>query len=389
MAQRVKSVKQKLANGTYSGHIPLGVDGIYVDLANGNNLETTLGNVNVSEKGNIQTQLDTQDAAITSNRLSIESNDVDIADLQNKVALNKTNIEGNNTNIIELQNRASADEIIINNNTNAINTLDKKIDLEVDTLNKNIASIEGAFNGDLSALVERVGNAEKDIITNETNITKNTQAIVDNKTATDTELAKKLNSSELVKIFDSEKEYTENQVYTVDAIHALAETLTTDITNTQNTLQNDINTRATKTELETGIADKITKAEAAPFVKGIEYNGSTYTFTFTKYDNSTQTVELPLENLIERGYYDTETEEIVLVLSSGEDVRIPAASLVDDYTGKENTQIKVNVANNEIEAVLKTGSVTEEHLDAALQTRLDTIEDNMATRSEFVEVESW
>ena len=380
MAQRVKSVKQKLANGTYSGHIPLGVDGIYVDLANGNNLETTLGNVNVSEKGNIQTQLDTQNAAITSNKLSIESNDVDIADLQNKVALNKTNIEGNNTNIIELQNRASA---------NAINTLDEKIDLEVDTLNKNIASIEGAFNGDLSALVERVGNAEKDIITNETNITKNTQAIVDNKTATDTELAKKLNSSELVKTFDSEKEYTENQVYTVDAIHELAEILTTDITNTQNTLQNDINTRATKTELETGIADKITKAEAAPFVKGIEYNGSTYTFTFTKYDNSTQTVELPLENLIERGYYDTETEEIVLVLSSGEDVRIPAASLVDDYTGKENTQIKVNVANNEIEAVLKTGSVTEEHLDAALQTRLDTIEDNMATRSEFVEVESW
>ena len=154
-------------------------------------------------------------------------------------------------------------------------------------------------------------------------------------------------------------------------------------------LQNDINTRATKAELETSIADKVTKAEAAPFVKGIEYNGSTYTFTFTKYDNSTQIIELPLENLIERGYYDTETEEIVLVLSSGEDVRIPAASLVDDYTGKENTQIKVNVANNEIEAVLKTGSVTEEHLDAALQTRLDTIEDNIATRSEFVEVESW
>lgn len=382
MAQRVKSVKQKLANGTYSDSIPLGVDGIYVDLANGNNLETTLGNVSVANKGSIQDQLDSQNAAIAGNKLSIESNDADIVDLSNKIALNKASIESNDADILSLQNKVATNEENISN-------LDAKIDLEVETINNNITSIEGAFNGDLSALVERVGNAEKDIIANETNITKNTQAIVDNKAATDIELAKKLNSSELVKTFDSEKEYTENQVYTVNAIHELAETLTTNITNTQNTLQNDINTRATKTELETGIADKITKAEAAPFVKGIEYNGSTYTFTFTKYDNSTQTVELPLENLIERGYYDAETEEIVLVLSSGEDVRIPAASLVDDYTGKENTQIKVNVANNEIEAVLKTGSVTEEHLDAALQTRLDTIEDNMATRSEFVEVESW
>lgn len=146
------------------------------------------------------------------------------------------------------------------------------------------------------------------------------------------------------------------------------------------------------------MADKVTKAEAASFIEGIDYNGSTYTFTFTKYDGSTQIVDLPLENLIDRGYFDNTTKEIVLILSTGEEVKIPAASLVDEYTGKNNTQIKTTVANNIIEAVLQTGSIDETYLTTVLQTRLTNMEDKytkaevdtlLSARSEFEEIDTW
>ena len=58
MAQKVKSMKQKLANGTYSDSIPFGADGINIDLQNGYNLEATLGSVEVDTKGTVQAQLD-------------------------------------------------------------------------------------------------------------------------------------------------------------------------------------------------------------------------------------------------------------------------------------------------------------------------------------------
>ena len=117
-----------------------------------------------------------------------------------------------------------------------------------------------------------------------------------------------------------------------------------------------------------------------------------------KYDNSVQTIELPFENLIERGYYDTETEEIVLVLSTKEEVRIPAANLVDDYTGKDGTQIKTSVVNNIIEATIKANSIDETFLSTDIQTTLTSmkgmytkaeIDALLAGRSEFVEIDTW
>lgn len=57
MAQKVKTVREKLANGTYSTPIPLGANGENIDLASGHNLETALGTIEVEAKGNVQTQL--------------------------------------------------------------------------------------------------------------------------------------------------------------------------------------------------------------------------------------------------------------------------------------------------------------------------------------------
>lgn len=57
MADKVKSLKKKLDDGTFSAKIPIGVDSEYVDMANGKNLQTTMGTINVDTDGSVATQL--------------------------------------------------------------------------------------------------------------------------------------------------------------------------------------------------------------------------------------------------------------------------------------------------------------------------------------------
>ena len=406
MAQTIRSARQKLANGSYSDPIPFGADAKNIKLINGYDLDEALGRIDVANNGNVQAQLDKHTQDITANKISIDNGNVEIANLQSRVSINETkistnelaiednaaniqknaqdilvnaqNISSNDTDILNLQsrveknendigehytliqtnisdidmlkNKTTVNETNITTNTSNIERLDSRISEEVEVLNSNIQSIEGAFSGDLSGLTTRVGNNEKAINENARNI-----------------------------------EALQEKDIEVQAI----------ITNHGNNIDELISTTNTHT---TDIANAVTKIEAAPFVKGIEYNGSTYTFTFTKYDNSVQTIELPFENLIERGYYDTETEEIVLVLSTKEEVRIPAANLVDDYTGKDGAQIKTSVVNNIIEATIKANSIDETFLSTDIQTTLTSmkgmytkaeIDALLAGRSEFVEIDTW
>lgn len=75
MAKTIKSVKEKLASGSYSNPIPFGADGENIDLANGHNLEATLGNVDVDNKGTVQGQIDNaNEAAIVTIDTSVTTN---------------------------------------------------------------------------------------------------------------------------------------------------------------------------------------------------------------------------------------------------------------------------------------------------------------------------
>lgn len=58
MAKKIKSLKEKLASGSYGNPIPFGADGKNIDLENGHDLEATLGNIDVDNKGTVQEQLD-------------------------------------------------------------------------------------------------------------------------------------------------------------------------------------------------------------------------------------------------------------------------------------------------------------------------------------------
>lgn len=87
----------------------------------------------------------------------------------------------------------------------------------------------------------------------------------------------------------------------------------------------------------------------------IAYDKDALTLTISKYGEAEgQVINLPKDNFVRSGTYDSDTKEIVLTVGDGtstSEVRIPAASLVDVYTGKASDNITVSVNDsNEITA---------------------------------------
>ena len=87
----------------------------------------------------------------------------------------------------------------------------------------------------------------------------------------------------------------------------------------------------------------------------IKYDKEALTITISSYGGAeAQIINLPKDNFVRSGSYDADKKEIVLVVGDGttsSEVRIPAASLVDIYTGKATDNISVTVSDsNEISA---------------------------------------
>lgn len=62
----------------------------------------------------------------------------------------------------------------------------------------------------------------------------------------------------------------------------------------------------------------------------LQYNASTGVISYSTLDGSQSgNIDLPVESLVESGYFDEATEELVLVLTSGDEIRIPVAGLLN------------------------------------------------------------
>lgn len=98
----------------------------------------------------------------------------------------------------------------------------------------------------------------------------------------------------------------------------------------------------------------------------LSYNGTTGVLSLIDKDgNVLGSVDLPLELLIQSGYYDGTTRELVLVLANStpqtpSEIRIPVGDLIDTYTG-DGTNVEVD-SNNVIK------------LTQAFLTRITTLE---------------
>jgi hypothetical protein len=105
----------------------------------------------------------------------------------------------------------------------------------------------------------------------------------------------------------------------------------------------------------------------AGLFKSVSYNGTNGVLTFTKYDNTTATVDLPLELIVNSGYYDNVNKNLVLVLANLSEILIPVGDLLvgiatESYVDNSisTLQNSINTALNlKVDKVYKTGSETE------------------------------
>ena len=116
-------------------------------------------------------------------------------------------------------------------------------------------------------------------------------------------------------------------------------------------------------------------------IKNVSYNQDTATFVFTRHDNTTLTIDLPIEGTVKDGRYDDNTKELVLVLVSGQEIKIPVSGLIDDYNGVSTATIQCVVsADNKISCNIIAGSISKTLLTTDLQNEIT----NTVNKTSFV-----
>lgn len=124
-------------------------------------------------------------------------------------------------------------------------------------------------------------------------------------------------------------------------------------------------------------ADSYTKtqldAKLNRHIKDVVYDAAHAKFTFVFEDGREIVVDTPLENTVTDGRYDNETLELVLVLVSGQEIRIPVAGMTKVYTGKDTATATTTINDaGEVSVALKTGGVDAVHLSGALLSAINS-----------------
>lgn len=119
-------------------------------------------------------------------------------------------------------------------------------------------------------------------------------------------------------------------------------------------------------------------------IKNVEFNQNNGSFTFTRHDDTKIIIDLPVELITKDGYYDSNTQELVLILMNNQEIRIPVSGLIDDYSTQDSTTIQLSIsADNVITASIKGQSISKTHLTQELQDEINkkVNNDDYATNS--------
>lgn len=80
-----------------------------------------------------------------------------------------------------------------------------------------------------------------------------------------------------------------------------------------------------------------TASDVSSTITGLTLDTNTGIITATRKNGTTFTLDLPTEKVIKSGYYDGDSEEIVMVLADESEIRFSASELVDSYLGDGST----------------------------------------------------
>lgn len=101
--------------------------------------------------------------------------------------------------------------------------------------------------------------------------------------------------------------------------------------------------------------------------KSVSYNSANGVLTFTQYNDTIVTVDLPLELIVSSGHYDSDTKSIILVLANQETITIPVSELVNEYYA-DNTTLELKQVNGKLTFNVKDGVFVKAQTGKGLST---------------------
>ena len=102
--------------------------------------------------------------------------------------------------------------------------------------------------------------------------------------------------------------------------------------------------------------------ENLEYLKDVVWDPVNGDIKFIYQNNSEFTIRVPTLDIIDKIEYNHDTTSIVLTKKDGTPISVDVGELVDKYVGSEESEIKIEVVDNEIRAILLEGEVTWEHL---------------------------
>lgn len=111
------------------------------------------------------------------------------------------------------------------------------------------------------------------------------------------------------------------------------------------------------------------KNDIAKSYNKVEYDSSTGILTFNRANGEKTIIDLPLELIVDSGYYDEETQSLVLLLANGDIITIPVSALVKDCYSKE----EINDLLSEKQNILYAGDSINISEDNVIKVLVDDV----------------
>lgn len=125
---------------------------------------------------------------------------------------------------------------------------------------------------------------------------------------------------------------------------------------------------------------KISAEYVASAIKNITFDDATGIFTFTKFDNSTFTLNTLLEQVLTNFDYDETTQSLILRMKDGTTRSVSLSAFVTETEFQDSNEVAFSLVGNHIvKAVIKEHSITENLLEQGYLTRIQTESSNAHT----------
>lgn len=107
---------------------------------------------------------------------------------------------------------------------------------------------------------------------------------------------------------------------------------------------------------------KVDSTKANELVEEILWDESNGTLTVVKMNGSKAIIDTKLEKLAVNFTYDPQTQQLVITLDDGTVQNVDLSALITQYEFFDSDTIAFEIAGGKVKAIVKNGSITEEHL---------------------------